>query len=127
MTGDEGISREVKKRAAFIERTSDLSDNEALALAWKERGFSPSGIAKRVDVTEDTVAKYLERIAVRYGLSAVHPKPVSKRGETRLKEVTQDDLDELSPGVRRTWEKLAVQHVDVAPIWVTGDGQGVDR
>ena len=50
-------TRDVRERGKILARRSDLSEKEALTVAWKERGYSASGIAKHIDSTEGTVDK----------------------------------------------------------------------
>lgn len=64
----------VRQRARFLAATEDLDDTHAQTLAWREAGYSHNGIARKVDVTEATVAKRLDRITVKYGIRAVLSK-----------------------------------------------------
>lgn len=66
--------REATKRAQYLKRKHDLSEKQALAVAYSEMGYSAAGIAKRIDSTKSTVSGYLRYIAEEYGDEAVYPK-----------------------------------------------------
>lgn len=106
-------TRDARARGKVLVRSSDLSDKEALAVAWKERGYSASGIAKRIGSTEGTVNKRLDRAVAQYGLEAAWPTVEEERGE--LEEVTPERLLELAPGVRQQWIDVAEDHIEHVP------------
>lgn len=106
-------TRDVRERGAILARSTDLSDREALTVAWKERGYSASGIAKRIDSTEGTVNKRLDRAVAQYGLEAAWPTVEEERGD--LIEITSKELLDLSPGVRLLWIDAAEHHVEHVP------------
>lgn len=66
--------REATERARYFVREHDLRKPVALAAAWRQMGYSPSGIAKRIETGESTVKKYVEAIEDEFGLQAVMPK-----------------------------------------------------
>ena len=80
MSGDD--DREASQRAQFLERHHDLREPVALALAYRELGYSHSGIARKIGVTAATVGKYMEEIAEEFGPEAVETKrPDEREGE----------------------------------------------
>jgi hypothetical protein len=60
-------------RTGYISERWDVSDNCARALQLFELGFSASGAAKHLSVTESTVRSYINRIADTIDESAVYP------------------------------------------------------
>jgi hypothetical protein len=52
----------VERRASFLRREYDLDDTVARALGWRELGFSSSGVADMMEVTEGTAEKYLDAL-----------------------------------------------------------------
>lgn len=59
-----------KYRTGYISERHDLSDNCARALQLFELGYSASGAAKHLTVTEGTVRSYLDRIEESISLQA---------------------------------------------------------
>lgn len=55
------------RRGKRLAKTSELTEPEARALAYRWQGYSHSGIAKRVDRTEATVATYMKRAEDLFG------------------------------------------------------------
>lgn len=60
--------RYATQRSRYLARKTDLRKPEALAVAYSERGYSFNGAAKRMDASESTVKKYMERAMALYGL-----------------------------------------------------------
>lgn len=54
--------RWARERARYIDRTTDFDRTEAEIIAFAELGYSHSGIAKCVDVTESTVVSKFDEI-----------------------------------------------------------------
>lgn len=71
--------REAERRAQFLERRYDFRSPKALALAYRELGYSHSGIARRIDSTEATVAKYMDAVADEFGPGAIETKRADER------------------------------------------------
>ena len=122
------IEREARERGRFLQRKNGLSDRRALTVAYAELGYSPSGIAKRIDSTEGTVDNYLDQIAVQYGPAAIEVKTADRR-DGGLAEVTREGLFEYSDETREWWLDLARKHRDLAPDWsqdlIEKGGQGL--
>lgn len=76
---DELINATPEQRGRYLAREHDLRDPVALAVAYREAGYTASGIAKKIDSTEGTVNGYLRQIADEYGLEATETKSVSRR------------------------------------------------
>jgi transposase len=110
------IDREASERERFLQRKDGLSARRAEAVAYAELGYSPGGIAKRIDSTEGTVDNYLDQIAVQYGPEAIEAKTADRR-DGGLAEVTREGLFEYSDETREWWIKLARKHRDRAPDW----------
>lgn len=112
MTGD--LAREARERGRFLDATSELSEREALTVAWSELGFSDSGIATRIGNSEGTVKTHREKAAVRYGHAAIESKVTNER-ENRLVEVTREDIFAYPEGTREWWIGVARDNRDIAP------------
>lgn len=69
-TGD----RSAHQRGAFLAQRYDLREPVALALAYRERGWSHAGIAKKVDMSEATIASYMADLTDRFGPAVVETK-----------------------------------------------------
>jgi hypothetical protein len=108
------LDRWASRRAEYIERTTKLSNREALALAYSERGVSDSGIAKRIDSTEGTVGNYLDRAVAAFGPSTRHPRhdPEVTRD---IEPVGLEDLADWRQHRREVWREAADRHPDFAP------------
>lgn len=76
-----GDDRHANERAAYLTRRADLSENKALALAYRELGYSHSGIAKRCGVAESTVDGWMAEISDRHGRDALESRPQSNPTE----------------------------------------------
>jgi hypothetical protein len=63
--------REAKRRARYLDGTTELNYRKALALAYSEQGCSFSGIAQEIGSTKSTVKSYIDEIAERYGSDTV--------------------------------------------------------
>lgn len=105
--------RDTLKRARYLARTAGLNEQQSLALAYREQGFSTSGIASEIGSTEGTVRSYMRRIAAQYGLEAIWTKTEDER--TDLEEVTPERLDELSDEVRKDWREQASHFPEHVP------------
>lgn len=62
------------ERARYLRRITAWDDDPrpiALALAYRQLGYSHSGIAGKLDVSEATVSQYLDQVVAEYGWRAV--------------------------------------------------------
>lgn len=90
MSDGKGVEREAAERAEFLARTADLGDREAEAVAYREMGYTASGIADLMGSTVGTVRNYLDTVADQYGVTAVQPTPEGDRGRLSEPEVRVD-------------------------------------
>lgn len=67
-----------RERIDFLTANYDLSERNAKALILTELGFSHSGIASKLDVTDSTARKYLRQLEDEIGeyVTQSLPKPV---------------------------------------------------
>lgn len=67
-----------RERIDFLTANYDLSENNAKALILTELGFSHSGIASKLGVTDSTAKKYLNQLESEIGeyVTQTLPKPV---------------------------------------------------
>lgn len=65
----------VKKRGEYLRRVTDFREPIPQALAYREIGYSHSGIARELDTTESTVEKWMEEIAEEYGEETIETRP----------------------------------------------------
>lgn len=94
--GDEEKDRDVnlveyaERRATFLRQNYGLDDTLAETLAWRELGFSTSGVAQMTEKSEGTVSKYLDELREKIGEENVDrvARPVGDR-----------DVDEPITGV----------------------------
>jgi DNA-binding CsgD family transcriptional regulator len=115
----EPVERRASERAAYLKRTTNLTDREAEALAYSELGFSYRGVAKRIDSTASTVQTYLERAAATYG-----PHVAGSRTHFEV----DIDLEPVEPGdtglwmrdTQERWFALVERYPDRAPDWYGG-------
>lgn len=63
MTANEKASKEIERRIEQLREATSLSDQEAKIQAYSERGFSPSEIAKKLDISRSQVSVALDRIS----------------------------------------------------------------
>lgn len=108
-----GDERAAHERGGYLAVTTDLNDEHALAVAWKELGYVDTPIARELGVAPATVTGWLDRARAQYGINAVSIKPAEDRGD--LSEVAPADLDELSPPVRAQYREIAVRFPGVVP------------
>jgi DNA-binding CsgD family transcriptional regulator len=109
----DGDGRAVKQRARYLDRTSDLRRREALALAWRERGWSLGGIAKQIDASEGTVAEYMDRVTARYGVRATFTKTADERND--LETVDAEAVAGWPQHFQARWLKCAREHRGLVP------------
>lgn len=109
------------ERVRWLTQQYDLSTKNAKALILTELGFSSSGIASRLDVTESTARKYLANLEDEIGeyVTQSLPKPVrypTYPGDTPKSEVehTTDHID-LSPEFSERQRPLAGPSIDEIP------------
>lgn len=123
--------RAAAERGRYLTRVHQgLRDEQARAVAYRELGWSSSGIARKVDVGKATVQTWLEQVATRHGLRAVETKPESEREGPLPTPATDELRAELSPGVLAEYLELAQRHpghvpgaVDVDALRSGGDGR----
>jgi DNA-binding CsgD family transcriptional regulator len=120
-TDDDSTDTDTKarRRAAYLRRTTDLTDREADALAYSELGFSYRGVAKQIDSTAGTVQTYLERAAATYG-----PHIAGCRNrfqvDADLEPVEPEDAERWMRDTQERWFALVERHPDRAPDWYGG-------
>lgn len=121
VTDDDGTDTDTKarRRAAYLRRTTDLSDREAEALAYSELGFSYRGVAKQIDSTAGTVQRYLERAAARYGPNVAGCRTHFETDHD-LEPVEPEDTERWIREVQERWFALVERHPDRAPEWYGG-------
>lgn len=66
--------RFVAKRTSYLHRAAGIESKKAEALAYSELGYSEAGIAQQVDVTEGTVAGWMDDLSEKLGFDAVLAK-----------------------------------------------------
>lgn len=108
-----GERRSVLDRAVELAHSTGLNRTITETVAWKERGFSPSGIATIMGCTEGTADTRLNRAVARCGLGIVYPKlPADRTGSG---PITPDTLRGYSEHERERWLRVAQQHVTDVP------------
>lgn len=112
---EENERREAIKRGRFLARRHGIRDNVALALAYRELGYSYSGIAQKVEVGESTVKQWMEQIAARFGLQAIETKWEEQRRGPLREPTTAELRDELPASVRKEYLEIARSHPDRVP------------
>jgi hypothetical protein len=92
-----GDERAATVRGRYLARQSDLTDEQAHALAWRELGYTVVAIARQFDRAEGTIKGWLDRTAAQYGLSAIETKWPAPRTDLELmtRERLVASLDEL--------------------------------
>lgn len=108
--------RETVERARYLAATTDLSEQQALALAYREQGYTASAIARLIDSTEGTVHGYMTWIAAQYSLSATETKLKEER--TDLEEVDLERVLALPEPVREDYATVAKQAPEHVPAAV---------
>ncbi len=103
-----------KERVDWLTDTYDITNNCAKALLLAEVGFSHSGIAKRLSVTEGTARKYLRTLEKKIGEGVTETVPKSGSyathpGDTPSDEVrsTSDVFDEKTYNRGASLDKIA--------------------
>jgi hypothetical protein len=91
-----------RERIDFLTENYNLNENNAKALILTELGFSHSGIASKLGVTDGTARKYLCQLEDEIGemVTQSHPKPI------RYATYPGDDVSE---------PKYAGDYIDYAP------------
>jgi|APHM01.1.fsa_nt_gi hypothetical protein len=113
MKGEEIPSKE--ERVEFLQENYDLTRKNALALYLAEFGYSTSGIAHHLDVTQGTAKKYLRRLENRIGEGVTETLPKSRRHATFPNDTVYDDEPQIMsdvieplPKARKEFEELEV-------------------
>lgn len=81
------------ERIDWLQETYDLSRKNAAALLVAECGYSASGIASALDVTEQTARNYLETLESRIGKGVTESVPKSVRYPTYPGDTPKSDVD----------------------------------
>jgi predicted transcriptional regulator len=110
----ENISTPVE-RVEWLTENYDLSTNNAKALLLAEIGFSHSGIAKQLGVTEGTARKYLRNLKEIFGDGVIETVPKRNRYPTYPGDTPLGEYDNTKDifGERRVnrgtvnWQKLS--------------------
>ena len=87
----EGVST-VQERVEWLTITYNLSENNAKALILAELGYSHSGIAKCLNVTENTAKKYLATLEKEIGKRVTETMPKSVRYPTFPGDTPKDKV-----------------------------------
>ena len=109
----DGEQREVLQAARYIERTTNLREKIAKALAYRHAGFSQGGIAKQMDTTKGTVSNYMDRVVAEYGIWAEDTKGLGEA--VNLERVTNDDIADYHPDTAREYIDRAKDHAKFIP------------
>lgn len=88
MSETESDDRLVTTRAAELKRRHNLRDEVAQTAAWCELGYSASGAADKINVTEATVSSRIEQLEERFGYGCCMTKadrtgPLEGRADLR--------------------------------------------
>jgi hypothetical protein len=108
-----GDERAATVRGRYLARQSDLTDEQAEALAWRELGYTAAAIARELDRAEGTVNGWLDRTAAQYCLCAIETKWPAKRQD--LTPMTREHLLECHPAVRLQYVEVAERYPSVVP------------
>lgn len=99
---DSDDERLAERRAQYLRRTTQWSGEDgrsvALALAYRQLGYSHSGIAKRVGVGESTVASYMAEVAGTYSESVTETSLPSALAEWPDRPLSRDVRKEMEGG-----------------------------
>lgn len=79
-----------ERRSQFLESKYDIPEQLAEALAYSERGYSASGIADMMDVTDSTASGYIDRIEAVLGASVLYDSPPIPDTEDELNTESHD-------------------------------------
>ncbi len=110
------IETKARRRAAYLRRTTDLTDREAEALAYSELGFSHRGVAKQMRMRAGTVEEYLERAAATYGPNVAGCRSYFEI-DADLEPVKPEDTERWIRDTQERWFALAERYPDRAPDW----------
>ena len=108
-----GHDRAATIRGRYLARTTDLTDEQAEAVAWHELGYTAGAIARQLDRAEGTITSWLDRTAAQYGLCAIETKWPAKRQD--LTPMTREHLLECHPAVRLQYREVADCYPSVVP------------
>jgi len=120
----ESEDRLITQRANYLSRSTDLRENIAEAIAWSERGYARSSIARELETSKSTVKGWHERAMAQYGLEIVETltgdqlePPLS---EPSYEGVGAEYLDELQTRAdKERWLECVQRNADKLPAsWV---------
>lgn len=100
-----------EERVKFLTEQYELTGNAAKALLLAEVGFSASGIAKRLGVTEGTARKYLNQLENRIGPRVTETLPKSVKYATFPGDTVEEP--EYSANKGELDKKFQDQRLDV--------------
>lgn len=83
----------LKERVAFLVTAYSLSENNAKALLLAEFGYSSSGIAQVLDVSESTAKGYLKTLEECIGEGVTESLPKSRRYPTFPGDTPKGDVE----------------------------------
>jgi hypothetical protein len=108
-----GHDRAATIRSRYLAQTTDLTDEQAEAVAWRELGYTAGAIARELDRAEGTITSWLDRTAAQYCLCAIETKWPAKRQD--LTTMTREHLLECHPAVRLQYVEVAERYPSVVP------------
>lgn len=120
VVSDLSDERYAKQRGSMLARQLDLRKVEAMAVAYAERGYSRSGIAKEMDTSEGTVEQYHQKAMALYGFEILETKDV----DNELPEYERVDADYFRSRPRadqKTWVKMVLDENNRLPMEFVND------
>lgn len=108
-----GDERAATVRGRYLARQSDLTDDQAHALAWRELGYAAVAIARRRDRTAGTIEGWLDRAGA--PVWTLCDRDEMACHERRLTPMTREHLLACHPAVRLQYVTVAERYPSVVP------------
>ena len=102
------------QRGRLLSRTTSLRENEALAVAYAELGYSVNGISKNIGTSASPVKEYLEKAMALYGMEMTLTIDPDEELPT-YEQVEPGYHRTLSEAERREWVKLVDRYSSKLP------------
>lgn len=108
-----GVERGDTVRGRYLARQSNLTAEQAHAVAWRELGYATPAIARWLVRAVGPVTSRLDRTAAQYGLSELEGKWPTKRGVLTL--LTPERLLANYPAIYLQYCEVAERSPSIVP------------
>lgn len=105
--------RYIAQRSSFLKRSAGLRKDVAEAVAYRELGYSNSGISNKTGTNQGTIGSWMDRVAAEFGFEAHQVD--GEEGNNELERVEFEKMAELPEETRDDWATVAARNRSHVP------------